>query len=256
MKGKQATHYYQASGFSPYYFAHVIYNVVRTPGAYIGNLEEILGDMRTEGLCNPFPRYSNLHLFIEDVIEDVFFEHDKEDPPVLYDFLVYAGLADKVLDKHDIDELADIRNEDERYQPALQNLIEEVFHILFVNIVFLQRFNELVAGYISHLGEGYKDSGGDLFTIYGRLKRVAVPTFAKDAVYHRDQGECRICKKAVDRLLRPEEKERYDHIVPLAAGGANDVTNLQLLCQRCNSDKSARSVEASSLYRRSYPIRN
>lgn len=255
MKGNLATHYYQASGFSPYYFAHVIYNITSMPGPFIRNLEEILGDTRAEGLCNPFPRHSNLHAFIEDVIEDLFFESNADSPPVLYDFLVYAGLTTTILDKHDINELADIRNKDERYGQALQNLVEEIFHILFVNIVFLQRFNALVANYISDLGENYKGCGEEPFTSHGRLKRVAVPTFAKDAVYHRDQGECRCCKKAVDRSIRPDEKERYDHIVPLAAGGANDITNLQLLCEGCNADKSAQLMDASPIYRRFYPFK-
>ena len=46
------------------------------------------------------------------------------------------------------------------------------------------------------------------------------------------------------------EFERYDHIVPLASHGANDVTNLQLLCEECNLKKSARSEPVSSLYLR------
>lgn len=255
MKGKSRTHYYQSSGFSPYYFANVLYNIVKDPEPYLRNLEEMLGDSRTDALCGPFPRYSNLHLFIEDIIESIFFEDEGENHPVLFDFLVYAGIAENVRDRHDLDELAELRNSDDRYAQALQGLVEEVFHILFVNIIFLQRFNALVAGHVAYLGDAYRGEGSDVFTRHGRLRRIAVPAFVRDAVYHRDQGECRSCKKAIDRMLRPEDKERYDHIVPLATGGANDVTNLQLLCEACNVSKSDRAVAASPIYRRMYPLK-
>jgi len=40
-----------------------------------------------------------------------------------------------------------------------------------------------------------------------------------------------------------EEKDisklEIDHIVPLARGGSNDETNLQVLCARCNSSKGS-----------------
>ena len=36
------------------------------------------------------------------------------------------------------------------------------------------------------------------------------------------------------------EVMHLDHKVPLAAGGANEFGNLQLLCPRCNLAKSAR----------------
>ncbi|WP_371824720.1 HNH endonuclease [Paracoccus sp. MA] len=46
------------------------------------------------------------------------------------------------------------------------------------------------------------------------------------------------------------ETERYDHIVPLARFGANDITNIQLLCEPCNLKKSAKDVSVSPLYPR------
>ena len=48
------------------------------------------------------------------------------------------------------------------------------------------------------------------------------------------------------------ETERYDHIVPLARFGANDVTNLQLLCEPCNLAKSAENEPVSRRYQRAY----
>lgn len=33
---------------------------------------------------------------------------------------------------------------------------------------------------------------------------------------------------------------RFDHIMPMDLGGSNDASNLQLLCQSCNSSKHAK----------------
>ncbi len=38
----------------------------------------------------------------------------------------------------------------------------------------------------------------------------------------------------------PEVSLEIDHIVPLAQGGIDGVTNLQVLCSRCNQGKKAR----------------
>ncbi|WP_378948333.1 HNH endonuclease [Paracoccus sp. R86501] len=73
-------------------------------------------------------------------------------------------------------------------------------------------------------------------------------------MFHRDGGECRSCRRSLDRIVNPEVTERYDHIIPLAEGGANDVTNLQLLCDGCNSSKSSRLDPVSPDYFRAYPL--
>ncbi|WP_394803607.1 HNH endonuclease [Niabella hibiscisoli] len=36
--------------------------------------------------------------------------------------------------------------------------------------------------------------------------------------------------------------------MPLAQGGLNDVANIQLLCDSCNTSKGARSIVTSELY--------
>ncbi|WP_083635845.1 HNH endonuclease signature motif containing protein [Rhizobium gallicum] len=48
------------------------------------------------------------------------------------------------------------------------------------------------------------------------------------------------------------ETERYDHLVPLARFGANDVTNLQLLCEPCNLKKAAGLQPVSPFYPRAF----
>lgn len=49
-------------------------------------------------------------------------------------------------------------------------------------------------------------------------------------VAHRDGCHCLECYEATDLVL--------DHWIPLAAGGSNHPSNLQLLCSGCNTLKS------------------
>lgn len=48
----------------------------------------------------------------------------------------------------------------------------------------------------------------------------------------RARGKCAVCGR--------KSKLTRDHIIPLAAGGADDITNIQPLCAPCNSRKGAR----------------
>jgi hypothetical protein len=52
----------------------------------------------------------------------------------------------------------------------------------------------------------------------------------KKVVYSRDGGVCQCCG-SYDYL-------EYDHITPYSCGGSNDVSNIQLLCRKCNRSKS------------------
>ncbi len=63
-------------------------------------------------------------------------------------------------------------------------------------------------------------------------------------IFHLQKGKCAYCR--VDLNGR---KRHVDHIQPLARGGANDRTNLQILCIQCNKTKSAKDpiVFAQSL---------
>lgn len=72
----------------------------------------------------------------------------------------------------------------------------------------------------------------------GVLKRASIPYWAKEAIFYRDRGRCVLCNCDLSGLLSLQNDENYDHIVPLARGGTNDVSNLQLLCADCNKKKS------------------
>ena len=52
----------------------------------------------------------------------------------------------------------------------------------------------------------------------------------KKIVFTRDGGKCNCCGSS--------QNLEYDHIIPFSCGGQSVVSNIQLLCQKCNRSKS------------------
>ena len=69
----------------------------------------------------------------------------------------------------------------------------------------------------------------------GKTPRIAIPPAVREYVYQRDRAQCQCCGK-----MALEAQLTVDHIVPLAKGGSNDISNLQTLCLSCNSRKKDR----------------
>ena len=63
-------------------------------------------------------------------------------------------------------------------------------------------------------------------------RRTPIPQAVKIAVFERDKGQCVQCG-ARDRL-------QFDHVIPVVKGGGSSEANVQILCQRCNLEKSSR----------------
>lgn len=60
-------------------------------------------------------------------------------------------------------------------------------------------------------------------------RREPVPREVRRAVFERDGGRCVECDSDFDL--------QFDHVIPVALGGATTVQNLQLLCAPCNQAK-------------------
>lgn len=64
----------------------------------------------------------------------------------------------------------------------------------------------------------------------GTRKTRIIPQSIKQAVWIRDGGRCVQCEA--------EEYLEFDHVIPFSKGGANSENNVQLLCRKCNLEKS------------------
>jgi len=60
--------------------------------------------------------------------------------------------------------------------------------------------------------------------------RQPISEDVQNKVWNRDGGKCVKCGS--------QEKLEFDHIIPVSKGGANTARNIQLLCEKCNREKS------------------
>ncbi|MEU6786999.1 HNH endonuclease signature motif containing protein [Nonomuraea angiospora] len=138
----------------------------------------------------------------------------------------------------------------------LDRTSEEVFFVMFSNRSFLANLHGLLSGYVQDAAYSEEPEIQKLFehTRAGsKLKRATPPAWAKRAVEFRDRGRCVYCHRQLGTLHTPINHANFDHIIPLAQGGLNDVTNLQLLCDVCNNKKRHKGTEPGRLYERWYP---
>jgi 5-methylcytosine-specific restriction protein A len=66
-----------------------------------------------------------------------------------------------------------------------------------------------------------------------KTQRINIPPESRKYVFERNNYQCQSCSK-IDLTAKTLQ---VDHIIPLAQGGANDLSNLQTLCAKCNSQK-------------------
>lgn len=139
------------------------------------------------------------------------------------------------------------------FEQLLGKATREVFFVLFQNRRVLLLFNDVMASALRQESEYEwpgidKAEAGRHLEKPGALKRVTVPEWVRRAVYFRDRGRCVLCDCDLSGLVSLWSEENYDHMVPLAAGGLNDCTNIQLLCAACNAKKAAGEPVTSSKY--------
>jgi hypothetical protein len=279
--------------YETYYFANLVKNVLEDPFEYLRNLDNFYGDLRYLNYTSPFPRYSAFHSFIRFLLEEVLDEeasnldldirqdtaHQFQTAPGLLDTQPSKLPVNWALDRFGIkhksfdtwlasfkrpfleatDDDVEQYYEELRLSGHIEELLDyattEVFLVLFQNRHALLLFNEMMAGQISH-GARNLQPDSRLQTVFARpgvLKRVALPAWVQRAVLFRDRGMCVLCAADISGLLAIGSEENYDHIVPLASGGLNDVTNIQFLCKPCNSKKRAGQAITTNRHEVWYP---
>ncbi|MFA1512649.1 HNH endonuclease [Priestia aryabhattai] len=253
--------------YNTYYFSNIISNAVLHELQFPGSTEAYRFFLRCK-TYKEFPKFSNLHSFIFFVIKETLREDDRNWPNINKDnYINVTFQVNKLMNYHDIDHLSFYQWYEKINQQTfeywddaatayyqdllegplldlLKRLTDEVFYVLFQNRFLLKEFNQLIADHIRLLTfEEIEDKDISLFEREGCLKRCYVNQWVKSAVFYRDRGHCCCCNKDLTSLISILDTEvHFDHIVPLSKGGANDISNIQLMCEGCNGRKGTEST--------------
>jgi hypothetical protein len=258
-------------------------------------LEGFHCDEQWSGWLAPYRRQSVLHLFIEYVVQVVHSEQAdefdiekqkriyasfKRIPEAIEDLRPHKLPIEEAFDHHgmehqsfseflagigktfnesDADDICDFMNEvwiSAAYEKLMNQTVREVFHVLFQNRELMMKFNAYVSGILERADwKDAEDLDRSLLTSTGTISRVRPPRWARRAVLHRERGRCALCDTDLTGLLNLANIENYDHIVPLARWGLNDITNLQLLCEPCNKHRKRDGAAITSgRYQSWYPM--
>lgn len=206
-----------------------------------------------------FANYQSIPAALRDLAPhrlpiEVAFENHGIDNQSFIDFPQESGASFETADEDDVSSYMLETFLSEPYERLSEQTVGEIFHVLFQNRELLLRFNEYIAGVVAGADRvGASDIPTHLFERENTLKRVKAPQWARRAVYFRDRGRCVLCNKDLSGLVNLENAENYDHMVPLARHGLNDVSNLQLLCAQCNQyEKRDRRATTSRQYQTWY----
>ncbi|MCI0628042.1 MAG: HNH endonuclease [Acidobacteria bacterium] len=280
--------------YETYYFANIVRNVLHDQFAYLRPLNDFYGDDKYLEYAQPFPKYSAFHSFIEFLVTDVISDEISEikldvrqdtlerytdmltdlgepnptslpindafnyyniEHTLFVDWLANRGVDFPSATDDDVSEYYDELRLEGPFDLLVEKVVQEVFFILFQNRGLLLLFNDMMARQIAEAdADVLAGDYGSLFAKPGVLKRAAIPSRVKRAVYFRDRALCVICHRDLSGIISTSNFEHYDHIIPLAQGGLNDVSNIQLLCQDCNLKKSGNEAETSDLYEAWYPM--
>ena len=270
--------------FNSYYYANIVNNLINNRWSFLGFVSQFFELNPIASLVKPWQKESILHQFIYYVVSTTI-EDESYDNAIkqletaklrgdnklgsIYIEWIFENYKMNCLPFRDFckKELQSI-NEDDFYnyynelllcsdiEELFKRITEEVFYIIFNNRNLLLKFNWVIAGYIQNLNINIFSEDFQENSVYllkeGQLRRESIPVWIKKAVYFRDRGKCCLCKKDLSGMLTLNNEPEYDHIIPLKQGGANDVTNIQLLCKECNRSKGDKKIETSILYEKWY----
>ena len=269
---------FQMEYYNTYYFANVVQQIVEHHVAYLRDLEIFF--LQSEQFIEGFPKISLLHQFI-DVCVGMMFDKALESADELRDSQPQELWIDQALQVYKIEEetlpdwlasqgktVASASDDDlyEYYQELRlrgvleelrERIVEEVFFLMFLNRDLLRRFNEMLATSIGVLCKNPPPIDADdvvspALKRDGVLKRITIPEWVRRAVIYRDRGMCSFCHRSISGLIDIHSVKHFDHIVPLDLGGANDITNIQLLCETCNLKKKNTNTNTSKHYEKWY----
>ena len=279
--------------YETYYFANVVKNVLGDQFSYLRSLNDFYGDGNHLTLTAPFRKFSAFHSFLEFVIDELIVEatesvnlserkslREKYNslPSALTDLkpttlpieqaLEYHGLEfesfNSWLDQQGIsfadandDSVYGYLNElrlSGNYEELLMHSTREAFFLLFGNRELLLLFNSMIARLVQDTAiEEVPEEFSPNFSKSGVLKRVRIPDWVQRAVFYRDRGMCVVCRADLSGVLSIWSEDHFDHMIPLSLGGLNDVTNIQLLCAKCNLKKGGGKILTSQHYEDWYP---
>lgn len=281
---------FKAKYYDTYYLSNVVRNIAMDRLTYARDMEGFYEGSGSQ-FVKPFPKRSAFQHFIEYIVSFTLRDQTLKTHPAdlleeekLYEFIPVEDQPNwrrlpinSAFDAHDLKHESfedwlrdqgksfDQSDEDDVYEYCNELLIagpweelveqisDEIFFIMFLNRATLQAFNESMADQISKvLVNDVDEEDRRWLRKDGVLRRVETPSWAAKAVYHRDRGMCNFCHRDLTGLINLSNVDHCDHIVALAKGGLNDVTNLQLLCESCNSKKRQMRAEPSELYERWY----
>jgi 5-methylcytosine-specific restriction endonuclease McrA len=79
-------------------------------------------------------------------------------------------------------------------------------------------------------------------------KRKGLTSLVRKEVYEHYGAECWLCEQPIDMTIRVPLGGAFtvDHVLPVAAGGTNDMENLRPAHRRCNCRKQTRTLEAGA----------
>lgn len=268
--------------YGTYWLIENIHDCLSNPSNYSKHFNEFFGELEYRKFIQPFPKVSALHLFIQSVLECIMLEEISDRSDIMEDSLThdasYKLWIEESLEFHSISYVSfhkwreslkislEAIDEDLIYKyhnelkkegsidRLFKQMAEEAFFLLFLNRELLHLFNEKIAFYIRASSDAFNTFPEDIpfFKKPCMLNRATIPAWAKRAVFYRDRGCCVVCFKDISGLKNISNAKHFDHIIPLATGGINDVTNLQLLCESCNLNKGKRTIPASIKYEKWY----
>ncbi|WAC73153.1 HNH endonuclease signature motif containing protein [Roseateles sp. SL47] len=286
---------FEARHYETYSLCSIVDGVIRNTSDHLRILDGFHCDGQWAGWLRPFQKYSVLHQFIEFSVRQVHAEESdgvdlEERKRMLKSFeripealphmrpcklpieeaFDYHGIGHQSFIEHladmgksfadaDDDDIYEFMSEvwlSEAYEKFMNITVDGVFHVLFQNRMVMRDFNAYISRILGRVNfDEADDLDRSLLMDDRMLVRVKPPKWAKDAVFHRDRGHCVMCNLNLSRMASLEDTEHYDHIVPLASWGLNDVTNLQLLCGPCNlKEKGDRVAITSARYQAWYPM--